>query len=152
MRKPYIDTYEDEDKRKDSQGAFKIMLVIAIIFGVALFLSTLGFPSELKASYYSIASLKKEGTYKHSKGIMANGKLFKDDAMTCATRLYPLGAHLLITNTANGKSVAVVVTDRISKRLGTTRIDLSRGAFMKIASLKEGLVNIDVKRINVEVR
>ena len=102
---------------------------------------------KLKASWYSIESLKKEGTWKTSKGVMANGKQFKDEDSTCATRLFPLQTMLRITNTRNGKSVIVMVTDRIGKRFATTRIDLSRSAFSKIADLKEGLINIKVEEL-----
>jgi rare lipoprotein A len=101
----------------------------------------------LDASWYSTESLKREGTYKQSKGIMANGKVFKDNALTCACRLYPLKTKLRITNIDNGKSVVVVVADRIGKRFAKTRIDLSKGAFEQIAELKQGLVKIKVEVI-----
>lgn len=99
----------------------------------------------LKASWYSVESLKKEGTWKYSKGVMANGKKFVDEEHTCACRLYPLGTTLRITNLRNKKTVTVKVTDRISKRFAQTRIDLSRGSFEQIADLKEGLVPISVE-------
>ena len=96
----------------------------------------------LKASWYSMESLKQEGTFKTSKGVMANGRLFNENDLTCACRLYPLGTVLRVTNTLNGKSVVVKVTDRIGKRFATTRIDLSKAAFAAIASLKSGVVPI----------
>jgi rare lipoprotein A len=103
----------------------------------------------LKASWYSVQSLKTEGTWKYSKGVMANGEKFKDEALTCATRLFKLGDCIRITNNANGKTVDVMVTDRIGKRFAKTRIDLSKSAFEKIADLKEGLVPISVEVIHV---
>ena len=101
----------------------------------------------LTASWYSIESLKKEGTYKHSKGVMANGEKFADEKNTCATRDYELGNYLKITNNETGKSVIVKVTDRISKRFRGKRIDLSKKAFAQIANLKSGLVKVKVERI-----
>jgi rare lipoprotein A (peptidoglycan hydrolase) len=101
----------------------------------------------LKASWYSIESLKEEGTWKTSKGVMANGKLFKDGDYTCATRLYPLGAILRVFNLNNGKYIEVLVTDRIGKRFAKTRCDLSKGAFNQIANLKQGIVPIKIERI-----
>jgi hypothetical protein len=103
----------------------------------------------LKASWYSVQSLKDEGTWKTSKGVMANGHQFKDEAFTCATRLYALGARLKVTNVRNGRSVLVDVTDRISKRFGGTRIDLSRNSFNQIAELREGLVSVRVEIISM---
>ena len=101
----------------------------------------------LMASWYSIESLKKEGTYKYSKGVMANGKNFDENNLTCATRLFPLGSSLFITNLENGKKVVVLVTDRIGKRFTTKRIDLSKLAFSRIAELKRGVVAVKVERI-----
>ncbi len=101
----------------------------------------------LKASWYSVESLKKEGTYKYSKGVMANGKLFRDNDFTCANRLYPLGSVLRITNLENGRSVIVRTTDRIGKRFGKTRIDLSRMAFNSISELSKGIIPIKVEVI-----
>ncbi len=102
----------------------------------------------LKASWYSVQSLKKEGAYKYSKGVMANGEIFKENDFTCATRLYKLGSVLNITNLANGKTVQVRVSDKIGKRFATKRIDLSKGAFSQIANLKQGIISVKVEVIS----
>jgi rare lipoprotein A len=102
-------------------------------------------PVQLKASWYSNESLKKEGTWKTSRGVMANGKYFDENKFTCATRLYQLGTILRITNINTGAGVTVEVTDRVGKRFGATRIDLSKRAFSEIADLKQGLVPIKVE-------
>ena len=104
-------------------------------------------PVTLKASWYSAASLKKEGTWKNGEQKMANGKRFDEDAFTCAARLWPLGTRLLVTNQKNGRQVRVIVSDRIGKRFAETRIDLSKGAFSRIADLKEGVVKVEVEVI-----
>ena len=124
---------------------FIIAFLVALLLVMGI---TCAKAETLKASWYSIESLKQEGTYRYSKGVMANGKLFKDDNLTCACRLYNLGDILLITNISNGKSINVVVTDRIGKRFAKTRIDLSKGAFKQIANLKQGLINIKVVKLN----
>ena len=108
---------------------------------------SLAYAEPLKASWYSVASLKAESTYKTSKGIMANGKVFDENALTCATRLYKLGTMLKITNKVNGKSVVVKITDRIGKRFANKRIDLSKKAFSLIADLKEGIIPITVEEV-----
>lgn len=119
-------------------------LIVEILFYIFV---GLAMASDLKASYYSTESLKKEGTFKLSKGIMANGQRFDDKAMTCATRIYPLGSWVEVKNISNGKKVVVKVTDRIGKRFARSRIDLSKSAFKKIAELKTGIVPIKVRRI-----
>lgn len=104
----------------------------------------------LTASWYSVESLKKEGTWKHSKGVMANGTYFNEDNFTCATRIFPLGTMLKIINPAKRgghNSVIVKVTDRIGKRFAKTRIDLSKRAFSQIADLKQGLIQVKVERL-----
>lgn len=101
----------------------------------------------LLASFYSVASLKAEGTYKTSKGVMANGKLFNELDTTCACNLYPIGTTLRVTVLDTGKSVVVKVTDRIGKRFAKTRIDLSKLAFSRIAELRQGIVKVEVTPI-----
>jgi rare lipoprotein A (peptidoglycan hydrolase) len=102
---------------------------------------------DLKASYYSVQSLKDEGTWATSGGRMANGAMFDENALTCATRLYSKGTELKVTNKANGKSVIVKVTDRIGKRFAHTRIDLSKAAFATIADLDTGVIDITAEKV-----
>lgn len=98
-----------------------------------------------KASWYSLASLEAEGTLKTSSGVMANGEMFDENALTCATRDYPLNTTLKITNKTTGKSVVAKVTDRTNKRFKGIRIDLSKEAFSRIADLKDGLCDVMVE-------
>jgi rare lipoprotein A (peptidoglycan hydrolase) len=131
----------------------KILIACLFLVGVlCLFSSCTVKPAraeeiKLKASWYSIKSLIKEGTYKKSKGVMANGKRFNENHFTCANRLYPLGSLLRITAIKSGKSVIVKTTDRIGRRFANTRIDLSKGAFAQIANCREGLISCRVERI-----
>lgn len=77
---------------------------------------------------------------------MANGDIFNKWAMTCASNLYKLGTKLRITNVHNEKSVVVTVTDRIHPKF-KNRVDLSRGAFEKIAILDKGVIKIKVDKL-----
>ena len=101
---------------------------------------------ELTASWYSVASLKQEGTWSYSHGKMANGQKFKDNGFTCATRLYPLGTRLCVSSSVNHKQVCVIVTDRIGRRFATQRIDLSKEAFSKISKLNKGIIKVTVRK------
>ncbi len=125
---------------------------------LTIFYTPTAYAQTLIASWYSRASLIKEGTRKAGEEMrMANGKIFTDSGLTCATRLYPLGTLLRISTKKvckrNGrvfndsKSVVVQVTDRISRRFARTRIDLSRNAFTRIADLEQGIVQVRVERI-----
>ena len=87
------------------------------------------------ATYYG-------NTYKSARR-NANGEPFNMNAMTCAApKKFPFGTRLKVTNTANGKSVIVRVCDRC---VGQSIIDLTYGAFGKIASHRSGRVNVKVE-------
>ena len=75
----------------------------------------------------------------------ANGDVFNMNAMTCAApKKYKFGTMLRVTNVTNGKSVVVRVNDRGG--FGNSTIDLTHGAFGKIAKHSTGRI-----RVNVEV-
>jgi len=74
----------------------------------------------------------------------ANGEIFDDTKMTCASWYYPFKTRLRITNLSNGRSVICVVNDRgPAKRLGRV-VDLTKSSFKKIANLNNGLVKVSV--------
>lgn len=122
-----------------------ISKLFPIFITTALLWPSIGHGRPFVASYYSHASLIREGTRKASEPqIMANGKPFNENAMTCASRDYPLGTKLRVTNKATKQSIVVVVTDRISKRFKGIRVDLSRGAFIKLSPLSKGVIFVDI--------
>jgi len=100
----------------------------------------------ITASYYTVESCKREGT----SGIMANGQRLDDEKLTCASWEYPFGTRLRIRNLENNKEVLVCVTDRGPNRKlyrqGRT-IDLSKRAFREIASLKQGVIPVEIKEV-----
>jgi rare lipoprotein A len=109
-------------------------------------------PIQMKASYYSYASLRAEGTWKNDlERRMANGKKFNEEALTCAAgKQYKLGTYLRVRNNENGKEIVVEVTDRLAKRFYATRIDLTKGAFKILGGeqgFKKGLLSITVEEL-----
>lgn len=77
----------------------------------------------------------------------ANMEIFNHDDLTCAMWGIPFGAKLRVTNLENDKSVVVRVNDRGPARRLVRQgrlIDLSKKAFSKIASLDEGLVEVEI--------
>ena len=85
----------------------------------------------------------------------ANGERFNENALTAASWKYPMGTKILVTNIKNGKSVIVRINDRgPGKHLYKKGriVDLTKGAFMKIADLKDGVIKIKVKRILITVQ
>ena len=77
----------------------------------------------------------------------ANGDVFDKNAMTCAApKHYKFGTMLKVTNVNNGKSVTVRVNDRGG--FGSRTIDLTHGAFGKIANHGSGRIKINVEVIS----
>lgn len=77
----------------------------------------------------------------------ASGEVYNQWAMTCASNTHKLGTKLLVTNPSNGKSVIVKVNDTGRfKKYGRT-LDLSRGAFSKLANINQGVIPIKIKVI-----
>ena len=77
---------------------------------------------------------------------MANGRPMDPNAMTTAHPSLPLGTRILVTNPANGRSVNLVISDR-GPFHGGRILDLSSGAFSRIASLGQGIAKVCFSRV-----
>jgi hypothetical protein len=132
--------------------SLKYLVVIALMTALIMLVKGCGDPAwgesmNLTASWYSIESLRREGTTAYSNNIMANGEIFQDEKMVAASRDYSLGKKVRVANIANGKSIVVTVTDRTNKRFKGKRIDLSKKAFSLLADLKQGVIQVHVRAI-----
>lgn len=77
--------------------------------------------------------------------LTASGERYDMNKLTCASNSHKMGTKLKVTNKANGLSVTCKVNDTGGfKKYGRT-LDLSRGAFAKIADIKKGLVKVKIK-------
>ena len=84
------------------------------------------------ASYY--------GPGFHGK-LTASGSRFNQNNLTAAHRTLPLGTSVRVSH--GNKNVVVEINDRGPYANGRI-IDLSKGAFKKLASLDEGLINVQL--------
>jgi len=78
----------------------------------------------------------------------ANNEIFDDTGLTAAMWDVPFNQTVRVTNTDNGKSVTVRINDRGPHRRFVRKgriIDLTKQAFSNIASLEEGLINIELE-------
>ena len=75
----------------------------------------------------------------------ASGEVFNQHAMTAASNKYKMGSRLLVTNPVTNCSVVIRVTD--TGQLYGRTIDLSKGAFSKIADLKHGVIKVTIKKL-----
>lgn len=78
----------------------------------------------------------------------ASGEIFNQHAFTTASNKHKLGTKLKVTNRANGKSVIVKVNDRGGFGKYGRTLDLSKGAFDKIANLNKGTIRVDIEPVD----
>jgi rare lipoprotein A len=76
----------------------------------------------------------------------ASGERFNAYALTAAHKTLPFGAKIRVVNQINGKSVIVRVNDDGPHVYGRS-LDLSYGAFAKIASPSSGVASVCYSRI-----
>lgn len=96
----------------------------------------------VKKSYARISGDVSHYGYNLHGSQTATGGRFDQWAMTAAHKTLPFGSVVRVTNKANGKSVTVKINDRGPYIKGRV-LDLSRGAFLKIAPQKQGILKAD---------
>ena len=105
----------------------------------AIMLFTLTFSQQTgKASYY--------GAQHHGKRT-ASGQVFDMNGLTAASNIHPLGTKLRVTNVKNNKSVVVKINDRGGFSKYGRLLDMSKGAFSQIASVKQGIIMVLIEVI-----
>jgi len=79
---------------------------------------------------------------------VAMGHRFDPEATEAAMWDIPLGSLVKVTNLENHRSIVVRITDRgPARRFGNRVIDLTRGSFMRLAPLAQGLIPVAVQQI-----
>jgi rare lipoprotein A (peptidoglycan hydrolase) len=84
------------------------------------------------ASFYS-ASFEGKQT--------ANGEIFRNAKLTCASNKFPLGTWLKITNLKNNKTIVVKVNDRMHPRMKRL-VDLTLTGAKKLDFVAAGLTQV----------
>lgn len=79
--------------------------------------------------------------------LTASGERYNQNAFTCASNKYKFGTRLKVTNKANDKSVICRVNDRGGFSKYGVALDLSKGAFKKIAPLSQGKIKVTIRRL-----
>ena len=89
----------------------------------------------------------------------SDGSRMNPDAMTCATWHYPLGTKLEVIyrhkfyawSSRHGKRIKVIIDKKVivkvNDRGGLHLLDLSAGAFKKLAPLSRGVITVRVRRV-----
>jgi len=74
----------------------------------------------------------------------ASGQIFSQNKLTCACNVLPLGTWVKVTNMSNGKSVKLLVNDRLHPRMRRL-VDLSKSAAKKLGFISSGLVKVKLE-------
>jgi len=80
--------------------------------------------------------------------ITASGEVFSQNKLTAAHKTLPFGAVVRVTNRENNKDITVTINDRGPFTEGRV-IDLSKTAFLSIADLNKGVVNVNMEVISL---
>jgi rare lipoprotein A (peptidoglycan hydrolase) len=81
----------------------------------------------------------------------ANGEIFDKFELTAAHRTLPLESEVRVTNTDNGRSVTVRVTDRGPTSKGRI-IDLSQGAAEELGMKQAGVAHVSIETLPTIVK
>jgi rare lipoprotein A len=76
----------------------------------------------------------------------ASGERFDQRGFTAASRSFPIGTHLRVTNLANGRSVLVRVNDRGPFARGRL-IDVSRAAAKALGMVERGTARVQIEAL-----
>jgi rare lipoprotein A len=71
----------------------------------------------------------------------ANGEIYRQDELTAASTIIPLGSHVMVTNLENGRSVEVRINDRGPYVKGR-KIDLSHQAARMLGIIRPGTAHV----------
>jgi rare lipoprotein A len=77
----------------------------------------------------------------------ASGEPYDPDELTAASKIFPIGSTVLVTNPANGKSVKVRINDRGPHVRGRS-LDLSKRAAEELGITEKGVARLKVRRID----
>ena len=126
---------------------YKRNLKKAVTLALLLLTST-AFAETGKASWYSTEACK-YNPEKHCP--TADGSslyaLEEKEEIFAAYNDAPLGTRVRVTNKSNGKHIIAIVRDRGGFKKYSRIIDLSRHAFIRLAPLSQGVVEVEVSSV-----
>ncbi len=79
--------------------------------------------------------------------LTASGKVFNPQALTAAHKTLPFGTRVRLTNTKNGKTVIVTITDR-GPYIHGRELDVSYKAAQNLKFDKDGVANLKIDICN----
>jgi rare lipoprotein A len=77
----------------------------------------------------------------------ASGEVFNQNALTAAHPSWAFGSRVKVTELGMGRTIIVRINDRSPGHDGRV-IDLSKGAFARLAPLDRGLIDVRIDRLD----
>jgi rare lipoprotein A len=77
-----------------------------------------------------------------------SGKRYNPKALTAAHAKIPLGTHVKITNIENGKSVVVLINDKMAKHARGIIVDVSKRACKELGFGHRGEAKVKIEVVN----
>jgi rare lipoprotein A len=77
----------------------------------------------------------------------SNGELYDPNALTAASRTFPIGSSVVVTDPSTGRSVKVRINDRSGHARGRS-LDLSKRAAEEIGMTRKGVARVQIKRVD----
>lgn len=81
----------------------------------------------------------------------ASGEIFRQNGLTCACNVLPMGTWVRVTNLRNGKTVVVKVNDRLHPKMRRL-LDLTRNGAQKLGYVKSGLTRVKAEVLGKNYR
>ena len=78
----------------------------------------------------------------------ASGEPYDPDALTAASRTFPIGSSVVVTDPTTSRSVKVRINDRPGGR--GRGLDLSKRAAQEIGITRKGVARVEVKRVDTK--
>jgi len=79
----------------------------------------------------------------------ANGEIFRQEKMTAACNVLPLGTWIRVTNLRNNRTVLVKINDRLHHKMKRV-VDLTRSAAQKLGFINAGLTRVKVEVVGIK--
>jgi rare lipoprotein A len=120
----------------------QLSFILSVFFSLAVFAQDTLKPVQVKPKVlYGTASFYSN---KFNGRKTANGEIFRQEKMTAACNVLPLGTWIRVTNLRNKRTVIVKINDRLHHKMKRV-VDLSRSAAQKLGFINSGLTRVKVE-------
>jgi rare lipoprotein A len=135
-----------EEQHICKEGHLTMRLLVTVILCSTLVANA---PGQTTAKTSSIDSTATCSCYssQYNGRRTASGQVFNNKKLTAASRTYPMGTRLRLTNVKNGRTAVVVVNDR-GPFVPGREISVTRCAARELGFVRSGLAQVNIAVIS----